>query len=314
MGLIGLIVLSGPLVGSLDAWLVLTLAGLATGMLLFTMASGLTLVFGLMDVLNFGHGAFISVGAFAAAAVIAGFGGFPMNPFAAIGLLLLAALIAALVAGVGGAIFEKFLIRRVYGNHMLQILITLGGLIIIEQLLIVIFGPEEVILLRPEILQGSFLIGEVALERYRLVVVLIGLLIFTGLELLLNKTKLGLLIRAGVENREMVEALGYRTGGLFIGVFIAGSMLAGMGGALWAYYQELFTYAVGSQITLVVFIVIIIGGLGSVTGCFFAALLAGLVVNYATYIQPASSSFALIGLLALVLMLLPQGLHPVAKR
>ena len=132
-------------------------------------------------------------------------------------------------------------------------------------------------------MRGSFLFGDVAIEKFRLIAVIVGLVVFAAMVLLLNRTKIGLLIRAGVENKEMVEAMGYRIRRLFVGVFVAGSALAGLGGALWGMYQESVTVAIGAHMMVLIFIVIIIGGLGSVGGCFVGAILVGLVANYVGY-------------------------------
>jgi branched-chain amino acid transport system permease protein len=280
------------------------------------MASGLTLVFGLMDVLNFGHGAFISFGAFLAAAVM-----LPLSPWMQadsvwlnLAALLPAIVVAMAMAGALGYVFERLLIMPVYGNHLKQILITMGGLIIAEQLIIVIWGPDQIPLTRPITFQGSFTLGNVTFEKYRLIAVIIGLIVFAALTLILNRTKIGLLIRAGVENGEMVEALGYRIRRLFVGVFMAGSALAGLGGVMWALYQEVVTASMGMQVMVLVFIVIIIGGLGSVTGCFVGAVLVGLVANYTGFLAPKVALFSNIGLMVIILMWRPQGLFPVAKR
>ena len=125
--------------------------------------------------------------------------------------------------------------------------------------------------------------GDVAIEKYRLLAVVVGLVVFAAMLLVLNRTRIGLLIRAGVENREMVEALGYRIRRLFVGVFVAGSALAGLGGAMWALYRETLTAGIGGEVIVLVFIVIIIGGLGSVGGCFIGSLLVALMANYTGY-------------------------------
>jgi ABC-type branched-subunit amino acid transport system permease subunit len=132
--------------------------------------------------------------------------------------------------------------------------------------------------------------------------------------LVLNRTKVGLLIRAGVENGEMVEALGYRIRRLFVGVFMAGSALAGLGGVLWGLYKETLTAAIGGEMTVLVFIVIIIGGLGSVGGCFIGAMLVALVANYAGFLAPKIALVSNILLMVAILLWRPQGLYPVAKR
>ncbi len=294
------------LVGTPSTWVTLTVAGLAMGLLIFIMASGLTLVFGLMDVMNFAHGLFIAVGAYVAVSAMKLFGG-------SLAALLPAMLAAMLVAGVLGLLFERVIIKPVYGQHLKQILITTGGMIVAEQLIHVVWGPDLLPLARPEERRGALLLGVVVLERYRLAAVGVGIAVFVALVLVLNRTKLGLLIRAGVENGEMVEAMGYRIRRLFVGVFVAGSALAGLGGAMWGMYQEAVTVAIGAHMMVLIFIVIIIGGLGSVTGCFVGALLVGLVANYVGYLSPKVALGSNILLMVIVLLWRPQGLYPVGK-
>jgi branched-chain amino acid transport system permease protein len=295
-----------PLVSSTSTWVTLTVAGLAMGMMIFMMASGLTLVFGLMDVMNFAHGAFISVGAYAAMSVILSMKG---------GLAgLVPALAAAMaLAALLGWFFERVVIRPVYGDHLKQILVTMGRLIVVEQLIHVVWGGNLIALPKPEALSGSLLFGDVAIERYRILAVAMGLIVFAAMWLILARTRLGLLIRAGVENTEMVEALGYRIRRLFVGVFVAGSALAGLGGMMWALYQESLTAAMGMQMMVVIFIVIIIGGLGSVGGCFVGALLVGLVANYIGYVAPKLALGSNILLMVLILLWRPSGLYPAGK-
>ena len=285
------------------------------GLLIFIMASGLTLVFGLMDVMNFAHGLFIAIGAYVAASVMKVFASavssssFLVN----LGALIPAVLAATIVAGVIGLIFERVIIKPVYGQHLKQILITTGGMIVAEQLIHVVWGPDLVPLPRPETLRGSFLFGDVAIEKFRLIAVVIGLVVFAAMMLVLNRTKIGLLIRAGVENKEMVEAMGYRIRRIFIGVFATGSALAGLGGALWGMYQETISVGIGAQMMVLIFIVIIIGGLGSVGGCFIGSLLVGLIANYVGYLSPKIALGSNILLMMLVLFWRPQGLYPVNK-
>jgi len=303
------------LIGSTSTWVTLTVAGLAMGLLIFIMASGLTLVFGLMDVMNFAHGLFIALGAYIAATVIrmlapAAAANDLLSNLSAVAPALAAAFVAA---GLLGWLFERVVIRPVYGQHLKQILITTGGMIVAEQLILVLWGPDLLPLPRPETLRGSFVFGDIALEKFRLVAVVVGLAVFGAMLYVLNRSKLGLLIRAGVENREMVEAMGYRIRRLFVGVFAAGSALAGLGGALWGMYQESVTVGIGAHMMVLIFIVIIIGGLGSVGGCFVGALLVGLVANYVGYLAPKIALGSNILLMVLVLLWRPQGLYPVSK-
>jgi branched-chain amino acid transport system permease protein len=304
-----------PLVGSAPTWLTLTVAGLAMGMMIFMMASGLTLVFGLMDVLNFAHGIFISVGAYGAATVLTRMTKQMETESLASDLsaMVPAVLAAVALAAFLGWFFERVLIRPVYGDHLRQILITMGGLIVFEQLIHVIWGPDLIPLPRPGVITGSFIVGEAAIERYRVAAVVVGLVVFAALWLLLNRTRIGLLVRAGVENAEMVESLGYRIRRLFVGVFVAGSGLAGLGGAMWAMYQEQVSVQMGPQVLVLVFIVVIIGGLGSVGGCFLGALLVGLLANYTGYLAPKLALGSNILLMVLVLLWRPRGLFPIGK-
>ena len=300
-----------PLVGSGSTWLTLTVAGLAMGMMLFIMASGLTLVFGLMDVLNFGHGAFVSVGAFTATLVLLPLHGWLEADMLAanLGVLGLAVLLAMAVTGLLGWAFERIIILPVYGQPLKQILVTMGGMIVVEQLITVMWGAEQVPLPLPASLRGAFFIGDAAIEKYRVLAVGVGLVVFGAMFLVLNLTRIGLLIRAGVENREMVEALGYRIRRLFVAVFAAGSALAGLGGVMWGLYKETLTAAIGGEMTVLMFIVIIIGGPGSVGGCFIGAVLMALVTNYTSFLAPKTALVSHIVLMIAILLWRPAGLY-----
>ena len=310
------VAVAAPFIGSVSTFATLTVAGLAMGMMIFTMASGLTLVFGLMDVLNFGHGAFIALGAYVATLVLA-----PLAPWSAadalgpnLGVMLLAALAAMLVCGAFGFVFERVLIVPVYGQHLKQILVTIGGSIVAEQLLYALFGPQQIPLALPTALRGAFLLGDAAIEKYRALATLVGLAVFATQLLVLNRTKIGLLIRAGVENREMVEALGYRIDRLFVGVFMAGSALAGLGGVMWAFYRGQVQASMGGELLVLTFIVIIVGGLGSVGGCFIGSILVALIANYAGFLVPKLALVSNILLMVIVLLWRPRGLYPVSGR
>jgi branched-chain amino acid transport system permease protein len=299
-----------------SSWATLTVAGLAMGMIIFVIASGLTLVFGLMDILNFGHGVFISLGAFVATSVLAGMGAW--TEVAQLGPNLMAVLVACvaamLLASAVGWAFERVIVRPVYGQHLKQILITMGGMIIAEELIKVIWGPQQIPLPLPATLRGAWLWGDAAVEKYRVLCVGVGVLVFAALSFVLARTKVGLLIRAGVQDREMVEALGYRIRRLFVGVFVAGSALAGLGGVLWGLYQQNVTPQLGSQVNVLIFIVIIMGGLGSTLGALIGALLVGLMANYTGFLAPKLALFSNIALMMMVLLWRPQGVYPVAQR
>ncbi|MEP6792675.1 MAG: branched-chain amino acid ABC transporter permease [Ramlibacter sp.] len=300
-----------PFIGSGSTWVTLTVAGLAMGMIIFIMASGLTLVFGLMDVMNFGHGVFIALGAFVATSVLGSMGDWTSSEslWRNLVAVLPAMLIAMLVAAAIGLAFERFLVRPVYGNHLKQILITMGGMIIGEELIKVIWGPLQIPLPLPEGMRGTILFGEAAVEKYRLIAVVVGLVVFAVLFWILKRTKIGLLIRAGVQDREMVESLGYRIRILFVGVFMVGSALAGLGGVMWGLYQQNVIPQMGAQVNVLIFIVLIIGGLGSTSGALIGALLVGLVANYTGFLVPKAALFSNIALMMAILLWRPQGVY-----
>nr|WP_249816103.1 branched-chain amino acid ABC transporter permease [Bradyrhizobium sp. 138] len=313
---VALALLMIPLIGSTSSWLTLTAASLAMGMMIFIMASGLTLVFGLMDVLNFGHGAFIAVGAYVATLVLAPFAASIQADSLWINLAVLApaALLSMAVSGALGLVVERVLILPVYGQHLKQILMTTGGLIVAEQTLYALWGPQIIPMPLPTSLRGSFIFGDVAIAKYRVLATLIGLAIFIAIQLVLNRSKLGLLIRAGVENREMVEALGYRIRRLFLGVFMTGSALAGLGGVMWALYREQVHASMSDDLTVLIFIVVIIGGLGSIGGCFIGAILVAMVANYGGFLVPKLALVSNILLMVAILMWRPRGLYAVTSR
>jgi branched-chain amino acid transport system permease protein len=304
-----------PFIGSGATWVTLTVAGLAMGMIIFIIASGLTLVFGLMDVLNFGHGVFIALGAFVATSVLGAMGDYTGSDSLWKNLLAVfpAMLAAMAVAAALGLAFERFIVRPVYGNHLKQILITMGGLIIGEELIKVIWGPQQIPLQLPAGMSGSIWFGDAGIAKYRLLAVVVGVVVFGLLLWTLTRTKIGLLIRAGVQDREMVESLGYRIRVLFIGVFVAGSALAGLGGVMWGLYQQNVVPQMGAQVNVLIFIVLIIGGLGSTTGALVGALLVGLMANYTGFLVPKAALFSNILLMMAILLWRPQGVYALAK-
>lgn len=384
--LLAVIVLVGLIGIPFHSWVTLTVAGLAMGLMVFVMASGMTLSFGLMGVLNLGHGALITVGAFVGATLVTGFtnGSWPLlmtrsfgwrpspellwalgvfctsalvgvavfaglrtlpvrgrrhriatglggacaaaatalvlvvwpwtRAFVAdMGIVLPAFLAAFVVLALVGYVFERLIVRPVYGDPLKQILVTVGVAIVILELLQALWGPGQLNLPRPETLQGGFSSGGISVEKYRIFAVVVGLAIYWAVKRVIHGTKVGLLIRAGVENVEMVEAHGYRIRLLFIAVFVAGAALAGVGGVMWGLFQESATVALGGEMLVTIIIVIIIGGLGSITGCFYAALMVELLNNYMAYIQPDAALFSAIGLMVLVLLWRPQGLRPTER-
>jgi branched-chain amino acid transport system permease protein len=218
---------------------------------------------------------------------------------------------AMAVAAAIGVVFERLLVRPVYGQHRKQIRVTMGGMIVGEELIKLVWGPAQTPLPLPTALRGSFVVGDAAIEKYRVLAVAVGLVVVGVLLYVLGRTKIGLLVRAGVQDREMVEALGYRVQRLFVAVFVAGSALAGLGGTMWGLYEQLVTPQLGTQIGVLLFIVVIIGGLGSTLGCVVGAILVGLVANYTGFLAPKAALVSNIALMVAILMWRPQGLYPV---
>lgn len=303
-------------IGSPTTWVTLTIAGLTMGMIIFIVASGMTLVFGLMDVLNFGHGLFIAVGAYMAVTVLGSMHDWvnAQSWFLNLSTILMAVIVGMAIAGAVGAVFERVLVRRVYDNHLKQILITMGGMIIGEELIKMIWGPQMMNISMPTVLRGAYIFGDAAIEKFRLLALVIGIVVLLSMLWVLLRTKVGLLIRAGVQDREMVESLGYKVRYLFIGVFVAGAMLAGLGGVLWGLYQQSVVPQLGVQVNVLIFIVIMIGGLGSTMGCLIGAILVGLVANYTGFLAPKVALVSNIALLIMILMWRPEGVYPLSKQ
>jgi branched-chain amino acid transport system permease protein len=300
------------------AWLTLTVAGLAMGMLIFLVASGLTLIFGLMDVLNFAHGALFSWGAYAgfSVAVLAnGRWGWAESPsvLANTALLLVAVLAAVAVAFLLGVAVERVIVRPVYGQHLFQILITLGATIVLEELIRIAWGPNDQVMPVPLTFRGSWDVADIVVLRFPVIAIGLGVLVYTGLWWLLNRTRVGLIVRAGVENNEMVQVMGHDIHRYFTVVFAAGSALAGVGGLMWGMFSQSIRPSMGGEQLIFAFIVVIIGGLGSVTGSLVGALLVGLSYNYVAYLVPKAAIGVTIGLMVLVLLVRPTGLYGAGK-
>jgi len=296
------------------AWLTLTVAGLAMGTLIFLVASGLTLIFGLMDVLNFAHGALFSWGAYAGftvAVAINGRWGWAAAPsiWLNAGLLLLAVAAAVAVAFVLGVVLERVIVRPVYGQHLFQILITLGAAIVLEELIRVAWGPNDQVMPVPATFQGSWDVADVVVLRFPAIAIGLGLLVYGSMQWVLTRTRVGLIVRAGVENREMVQVMGHDIHRYFTAVFAAGSGLAGLGGLMWGMFSQSIRPSMGGEQLIFAFIVVIIGGLGSVTGSLVGALLVGLAYNYVAFLVPKAAIGVTMGIMVLVLLVRPTGLY-----
>lgn len=287
--------------------------------MLFLMAAGLTLIFGVMGLINLAHGSLYMVGAFAAAAVAAATGSF---------LLGLAASLAA--AAAAGAVIEVGVIRRLYDrDHLDQVLATFALILIFSEGTRWIFGSFPLFLDVPDYLSGPVTLpGGIQYPLYRLVIILAGLVIAAGLFLLIGRSRIGIQIRAGEADREMIAALGIDITRLYTLVFALGAALAGLAGALVGAIQSV-QVGMGEPVLILAFVVIVIGGIGSVKGAFIGALLVGLTDTLgrsflpglfglimepaaATTVGSALASMAIYILMAGVLLFRPRGLFGVA--
>ncbi|KOO48885.1 branched-chain amino acid ABC transporter permease [Viridibacillus arvi] len=286
----------------MDLFISLFINGLATGMLIFLLAAGLTLIFGLMDVLNFAHGGLFVWGAYSGIFVYTWSGSFIVG------------ILGAIVTGfVLGWITEKLIITPVYGNHVQQILITLGFMLVLSECIKVVFGPNSIPVDVPSYLAGSWEIGEVIVIKYRIFIIVIGLVIFGIFQYVLKKTKIGLIVRAGVMDKEMVQVLGINIKRVFLFVFMTGSAMAAFGGMLMAPYSGVIYAEMGMEYAILGFIVVVIGGMGSFSGSLMAAILVGLAGSFMAYYVPYLSLAVNMILMAIVLIFRPQGLFTNAK-
>jgi branched-chain amino acid transport system permease protein len=219
------------------------------------------------------------------------------------------------VAAAVGLAFERFIVRPVYGQHLKQILITMGGIDHWRRVDQGHLGAR--CKYRCPCPKACAVRCTWAMPRWKSTASLPwwwGLAVFALQFWVLARTKVGLLIRAGVQDREMVESLGYRIRRLFVGVFVVGSALAGLGGVMWGLYQQSVVPQMGAQVNVLIFIVIIIGGLGSTGGALIGALLVGLMANYTGFLAPKVALFSNIALMVAILLWRPQGVYPVANR
>jgi branched-chain amino acid transport system permease protein len=295
----------------MSTFVAITISGIALGAVYFLVASGLSLIYGLMDVLNFAHGVFLTLGGYAAWAVASqlgagqGTGGF---------------VLASCAAAAGGAVVadltELILIRPLYGRPVSQILVTIGLDLALVGLLLGAFGSESRAIPVPAWLSGVTRVAGLAIPNGDFVAIGAGVALLGALTLFLRRTRYGIIIRAGAENRDMVSALGIDVGRAFWVVFVIGGAAAGLAGLLNSvvFASSLIDPTQGDQLLIFAFIVVVIGGLGSLRGSAVAAVLVGLVQVYSGHYAGSGASLAQLGnvtvmlLLAVVLLARPRGL------
>lgn len=273
------------------------LNGLSFGALLFLVASGFTLTFGLMQIANLAHGAFYVLGAYVAVVTVSATHNFWVG-----------ALAGTAVAAGTGLLTERALLRRVRGREMPEVLVTVGVLIVIADLILALFGghPRSVSSGNGAP-SGAITIGDFVYPQYRLAIIVLTIVIAVALFVLQKHSKVGAIIRAGVDNREMASALGINIDRVFTAVFLFGAALAGFAGAIGSGLLSL-TPGSGTDILLFALVVVIIGGLGSIRGAAVGAVLIGLIDAFAKAWLPDFSYFTIFAPMALVLVLRPNGL------
>jgi len=277
-------------------WIVQTLNGVSFGMLLFLLAAGMSLIFGLIRVLNLAHGSFYLVGAYLALTVLGITGSFLLG--------LAAAVVGVVVLGVT---LERFIVRRIYGDELRQALLTFGFLFMLGDLSLWIWGGNPQTLPKPEAFAGSMRLGGIVFPTYRLFVIVVGAVIGGALWWLQERTKLGAMIRAGVDDGEMARGMGINTSLLFTIVFALGAGLAAFGGVLGGVIVGVHP-GIDLEVLLFAFVVIIIGGLGSLKGAFVGGLLVGLLDTFGKALFPELALFTVFAPMAIILAVRPTGL------
>lgn len=275
----------------------IALNGLALGMLLLLVATGLSLIFGLMGVVNFAHGSLYMIGAYVGLAV-----------FNRGGVFLLALVVAPFVVAAIGVLMEYTTLRRLYGRDPLyQILLTFGIALILDEMVQVVWGPNAHTFDAPAWLAGTFHIAGSNFPRYRLFVIVLGVVVAVAVYLFLERTRYGLVVRAGTNNRTMVEATGINVKRAFTIMFAVGAAMAAVGGV--AAGPMLSVYP-GMSLEMVIqaFVVVVIGGLGSFRGSILGALLAGFAQAFGNFYVPSLSSILIFAVMVVVLLVRPGGL------
>jgi branched-chain amino acid transport system permease protein len=281
----------------MDIFLTLFIYGLSEGAITFLIAVGLSIIWGMMDVVNFSHGAIFVWGAYMSAWVFAQTGSFLAGLLAAV----------AVTAAIGLAM-EKLLISRIYKRHSAQIVLTLGLSIILVECVTLAFGVKQVAVAQPVWLSGRWDINGVVIPHYRLFLIAVGAAAIISVYVVFYRTRLGMVIRAGVQRPDMVEALGINIRRYFTLVFTAGAALAGLGGALYAPMAGALIPQAGEANQISAIIVLIIGGLGDVMGTASGSVFLGLLDKVVAWFLPSMSIFANAIVMALVLTFRPRGL------
>lgn len=277
-------------------WVIQTLNGISLGMLLFLIASGLSLIFGLMKIANLAHGSFYLLGAYVGLSVLNA-----TNSF------WLAVLVAPVAVGMLGVVLQRLLLNRFHNQELPQVLLTFGIMFILADLSLVIWGGTPQNLEKPSLFVGTMQVAGFYFPTYRLFVIAVGPAVAVLLWLLLERTRVGAMVRAGVDDPEMAQAVGVNLPMVFSGVFGLGVVLAVLAGVLGGPIIGVYP-GLDLEILLLALVVVVIGGMGSLRGAFVGGLLVGLLDTFGRALFPEFAIFTIFAPMALVLALRPQGL------
>ncbi|HEY7662832.1 MAG TPA: branched-chain amino acid ABC transporter permease [Xanthobacteraceae bacterium] len=281
-------------------WLLLTVNSVTFGGLLFLLSAGFSLIFGLMRIPNLTHGSLFMLGAYLGATFAIGYAGFALN-------FWLAALLSALLVAAFGGLIERLLLRRLPGEQLAQVLVTLGISFMVADACLMWWGGDPISVATPSELAGFARLGPMVFPVYRLAIILIAILVAVLLWLLLDRTRLGAMIRAGVDDPEMARVVGIRVSRLFTIVFALGAGLAGFAGMIGSPILSVYPGLDQDMLPLAL-VVVILGGTGSLLGSFVGSMVIGFIYNFGQALVPELAYFVLFLPMLLVLVLRPQGL------
>jgi branched-chain amino acid transport system permease protein len=279
-----------------EFWISQAFNGISYGALLFLLAAGLSLIFGVMRIVNLAHGSYFLLGGYVGLSVVWRTGSFP-----------LAVLAGAVAVGLIGVGMERLFLRRLPGQTLGQVLMTIGFALIFQDLALLLWGGDPYTIPVPEPLRGSVRVGTLAFPAYRIFIVVVAALVGAGLWLALDRTRVGARVRAAVDDAEMAQGVGINVPTVSLAVFALGACLAAVGGVIGGAFLGVYPGA-DFEVLPYAFVVVIVGGLGSLPGAMVGSLLVGLLDNFGKALFPELSYFTLFAPMALILALRPTGL------
>ncbi len=281
--------------------------GLTEGMMIFLIASGLTLIFGITRIVNFAHGSFYMLGAFLSYTLVP-----LLHPGSMLGFAV-SVVVAALVVAVLGALFEMLVLRRVYASaDLMQLVVTVALVLVVRSVVRTIWGPDNVVVPMPDALAGGLSVGDSTFPVFPLAAFAVGVAVLAAMVAVIRFTRAGILLRAATDDRGMVALLGINQARIFTGVFAAGSFLAALAGGLAAPYGNV-NFMLDTTMIVTAFVVVVIGGLGSLYGALVAALAVGVLKGVSVLYAPRLSMVLIFAIMAGVLIVRSLGRQPVVK-